>query len=316
MLRETGRQREIDGVVPIIPMPFDTNEEIDETALRGLVDFAVICGVRAICLPAYGSEFYKLSDQERARVVEIAVNQAAGRLLVIAQSNHGSSRVALSIARANVAAGADLIALAVPRLFPLGEDDLLRYLAPVLNAVAVPSLVQDFNPGGPTISVNFVVRLLAECPNLRYLKLEEPLSAPKVAAIREATEDRVGILEGWGGLFMMELIPAGICGLMPGLGMADFLNQTFFLRKQGNSADAFDLYEKALPHITFSLQNMELYLYTEKRLLKARGLISNATSRNANFSPDPLTVRYVDELNERLIRAMKNAGLTTLVGRN
>ena len=301
---------QIEGVVPVIPMPFDVDEGIDESALRRLVNFAIGCGVPAICLPAYGSEFYKLSDEERARVVQIAVDQAAGRLLVIAQSNHGSSRVARSVAQANTDAGADLISIAVPRLFALSDDDLLRYLATVLNGVSIPVLVQDFNPGGPTIGVDFVVRLLSECPNLRYLKLEEPLSAAKVAAIRSATQDRVGILEGWGGLYMMELIPAGICGLMPGLGMADLLNRAFFLRKQNKSQEAFELYEKALPHIVFSLQNMELYLYTEKRLLQTRGILSNAHSRSACLTADPFTARYVEELNGRLVQAIDDAGLS------
>jgi dihydrodipicolinate synthase/N-acetylneuraminate lyase len=161
----------VKGVVPVIPTPFDDDEAVDEVALRGLIDFTVSCGVWAICLPAFGSEFYKLSDQERMEVVRIAANQAAGRLLVIAQSNHTSSRVALSTARRNVAAGANLISVAIPRLFALSDDDLFRYLVPILNAVDVPVVVQDFNPGGPTISSGFVVRLLAQCPNLRYLKL-------------------------------------------------------------------------------------------------------------------------------------------------
>lgn len=296
------------GVVPVIPIPFDVQEEVDEPALRRLIDFAVECGVGAVCLPAYGSEFYKLSERERARVVEIAVQQSAGRLLVIAQSNHGSSRIALSFAQANVAAGADLISVAIPRQFALSEDDLLRYLAPILDGAGVPCLVQDFNPGGPTVSVDFVARLRRECPSFRYLKLEEPLSAPKVSAIREATQDRVGVLEGWGGVFMMELIPAGICGLMPGLAIADILNAVFDLRKEGQSAEAFRLFGQVLPQITFALQNLELYLYCEKTLLQARGLLTSSYCRSAAYSPDPFTRRYVDELNSQILRtaAMMN----------
>src|SRR5262249_39113682 len=79
-------------------------------------------------------------------------------------------------------------------------------------------LIQDFNPGGPTVNADFARALVQDCPNFRYLKLEEPLMAPKVRAIREATGDQVGVLEGWGGMYMLDLIPAGICGVMPGLG--------------------------------------------------------------------------------------------------
>jgi 2-keto-3-deoxy-L-arabinonate dehydratase len=304
------------GAVPIIPTPFNVHDEIDEEALRRIVEFAVARGLAAICLPAYGSEYYKLSEQERLRVVQVAVDQAAGRTLVVAQCNHGSSRVAASFARANVDSGADLISVALPRQFTLAEDDLLRYVTPILNGVNVRCLVQDFNPGGPAVSVNFVIRLSADCPNFRYLKLEEPLLARNVATIRDATNDEIGILEGWGGLYMMELIPAGICGVMPGLALADALNLVFELRKANKSSEAFHLYEKLLPQIVFALQNFELFLYCEKRLLQSRGLLSNAHCRSAAFTPDAYTVRYVDELNDRIMQAIENAPFPATVEKN
>ena len=68
------------GTVPIIPTPFRDDESIDEDALRNLIEFAVQSGVQAACLPAYASEFYKLTDAERLQVVKVAVEQAAGRL--------------------------------------------------------------------------------------------------------------------------------------------------------------------------------------------------------------------------------------------
>jgi 4-hydroxy-tetrahydrodipicolinate synthase len=76
------------GTVPIVPTPFNEDETIDERALRRLIDFAIASGLQAVCLPAYASEFYKLTDDERLQVVKIAVDQAAGRLQIVAQSNH------------------------------------------------------------------------------------------------------------------------------------------------------------------------------------------------------------------------------------
>jgi 2-keto-3-deoxy-L-arabinonate dehydratase len=304
---QQGKSGELAGSVPIIPIPFDDAEGVDEDALGGLVEFAVASGLTAICLPAYGSEFYKLSEQERFRVVQVAVKRAAGRTLVVAQSNHVSSRVALSMARTHVENGADLVAVALPRQFALSDDDLLRYTSFILNGVDVPCLIQDFNPGGPTVSLDFVVRLQAECPNFRYLKLEEPLLAAKIRAIREATKDKIGVLEGWGGLYMMELIPAGICGVMPGLAIGDILNRVFNLHRATKVEEAVRLYEGVLPQIVFALQNMELFLYCEKRLLQARGYLSNARCRSANLAPDPYVVNYVDKLNDRILETIENS---------
>ena len=304
---ERTKPNGLKGAVPIIPIPFDRHDEIDEEALCRLVEFCATKRFGAICLPAYGSEFYKLSDRERIRVVQVAVQQAAGRLQVIAQSNHGSSHVALANARLHVENGANLVSIALPRTFVLSDDDLLRYLAPILNGVEVPCLVQDFYPGGVTVGAGFTARLLAECPNFRYLKMEEPLLATKLRAIREATRDRVGVLDGTGGLYLLELIPAGLCGVMPGLALADAIDEVFGLRAADKSAEAFQLYEKLLPRIVYGLQNFELWLYCEKRLLQTRGLLSNARCRDPSFTPDPDTLRYVDELDARLLQVLSVA---------
>jgi dihydrodipicolinate synthase/N-acetylneuraminate lyase len=312
-LLEQNYRKELAGVVPIIPIPFSSDDEIDDEALRRLVEFAVAKEFGAICLPAYGGEFYKLSDEERTHVVQVAVNQAARRLQVIAQSNHGSSRVALRMARQHIENGADLIAVALPRLFPLSDDDLLRYLVPILNGVTVPSLVQDFYPGGVTISANFAARLAAACPGCRYLKLEEPQLAPKLVAIDTATQGRIKVLEGTGGLYLLELIPAGLCGVMPGLALADALDRVFRLRAMNKSAEAFELYEKLLPRLVFGMQNFELWLYCEKRLLQSRGLLPNSRCRDASLALDPNTLRYVDELNERIMKTIGDTGLSVNV---
>src|SRR6187200_3212453 len=119
----------LSGVVPIVPTPFHENEEIDEEALTRLIDFAVAGGISAVCLPAYASEFYKLTDEERLKVVRIAVDHARGRLQVVAQSNHPSLKNAIRLAQANVDAGADIISVAVPRIFSLPDDSVAEYLS-------------------------------------------------------------------------------------------------------------------------------------------------------------------------------------------
>ncbi len=295
-------KKELSGVVPIIPTPFTQDEEIDEVALRKLIEFAVSCKVEAVCLPAYASEFYKLTDEEKVRVVKIAVEQSAGRLQIVAQSNHHSVKVAIDIARKNIASGANVIALAVPRIFNLPEDSIKEYLEVFMNSIpSHPVLVQDFSPGGSSISVQLIKELMNDNPNFKYLKLEEPLCAPKFESIIKATGGNVKLLEGWGGLYMLELIPVGIVGVMPGLGVCDILQKVFTLRKRGENKKAFDLFEKVMPQIFFSLQNMELFHYVEKELLMARGVLQNSIARRAAYKPGQSTIDYIKELNSRVL---------------
>ena len=295
------------GVVPIIPTPFTKDEEIDDKALCNLIDFAVDGGIEAVCLPAYASEFYKLTDEEKLHVVKVAIDYAAGRIKIVAQSNNPSLRGAIKLAQANVKAGADVVSLAVPRIFNLPEDSLKEYLSGFLSSIPdTPVLIQDFNPGGASISADFIKELMNEHPNFKYLKLEEPLCAPKFEDIIRKTDGNIGLFEGWGGLYMLELIPLGIAGVMPGLGVSDILQKVFNFRKNGEDKKAFSLFEKVMPQIFFSLQNMELFHYAEKELLMARGILSNSIVRKAAYKPDPSSVNYIRELNQHIVELVNN----------
>ena len=295
----------LEGIVPILPVPFNADETIDEESLRRLVEYCVAEGAGGVCLPAYASEFYKLSEQERIDVVRIVASQAQGRIPVVGQANHGSPSVALGLAKAMETAGADVIALAAPRVFAIGDDDLVRYFKKIGQGLRVPLLVQDFNPGGPTVGPAFAARLRAECPNFEYLKLEDPLMGPRIRSIIEATNGEIGVLEGWGGMYMMELIPCGICGVMPGTPLLRLLKQVWEDRRAGRDTEAYAAYQAVLPFIVFTLQHMELFLHVEKRLLQRLGLIRSAMVRDITITPDADSLDYGEWLIEQLLPRLR-----------
>ena len=301
-------QCKLQGIVPVLPTPFLPDESLDVQSLDRIIDFCADRGFSAVCLPAYASEFYKLSLEERYRLVEAAVQAADGRVPVIAQSNHFAAMHAAEIARRNAALGASMISVAVPRMFEISEQDAFRFLAQVLEATELPVLVQDFNPGGPTIAADTARRLHEAYPHFRYLKLEQPLMAPKVAEILAVTDGKVQILEGWGGMYLLEGIAAGVCGAMPGLAVADLQQEIYEREVAGDRDAAMDLFEAILPYLVFSLQNMELFLHIEKSLLVRRWLLAHPTVRAATLTPDPDTVRHAEFLVERVLRTLEARG--------
>ncbi|TAM81554.1 MAG: dihydrodipicolinate synthase family protein [Acidobacteria bacterium] len=300
---------QLEGVVPIIPTPFLENQEVDWESLRALVDFACASGACAMCLPAYASEFYKLSEDERRRAVSEAAQLASGRIPVIGQVNAFSAMQAKETALDVQRAGASAVSVSVPRLFSLGERDLLRYFDRILSAIDVPLLIQDFNPGGPTVSLDFISTLHRTHPHFRYIKLEEPMMASKVEAIVQKTSGEVGVMEGWGGMYMLELIPAGICGVMPSLGAADILALVFRLVKQGKKDKAFEAFRDVLPQVVFSLQNLELLHHVEKSLLAARGVIKESGVRDASLDPNPHDRQHMLFINGKVLEALDRLGL-------
>jgi 2-keto-3-deoxy-L-arabinonate dehydratase len=303
------REFQIQGIVPIIPTPFQENQGIDWEGLRALVDFACASGACAMCLPAYASEFYKLSEDERRQAIAEAVKHSSGRIPVIGQVNAFSAKQAAETALEAQRTGADAISVSVPRLFPLGERDILRYFDRILSAIEVPLIIQDFNPGGPTVSLDFIAGLHRAHPHFRYVKLEEPMMASKVEAVVQKTSGEVGVLEGWGGMYMLELIPAGICGVMPSLGAADVLARVFRLAKQGRMDDAYETFRDVLPLIVFSLQNLELLHHVEKSLLAARGIIKEVFVRDASLELHPHDRHHMRLLNRKILEALDRLNL-------
>ncbi len=291
---------EIDGIVPIIPTPFDRNGCIDHASMPRLLDFAVEGGVCAVCLPAYASEVYKLTDLERRDLAERAIRLLDGRLPVIAQVNHVSADYVAETARSLVSSGAAAISVGVPRMFALPERDLLRYFDRILRAITVPLVIQDFNPGGGSVSLEFIKSLHAQHSHFRYLKLEEPLMCSKVQAIREGTEGGVGVIDGWGGTYMLELIEAGICGVMPGLGVSDLLQIIWEYARAGDKDTAYDLFQGVLPQISYSLQSLEFFQHAEKALLVSRGVLSEPIVREATLTLNDIDRAHINFLNQKI----------------
>ncbi len=284
----------------MVPTPFHPDESIDVASLRRVVDWIAAEDLAGMCLPAYGSEFYKLSESERDQVVTIAIETNDGRVPVIAQANHGSARVAATLAQRYEEMGADVISVAIPRQFGSSSSDISDFCSTVAAATSMPLLVQDFNPGGPTIDAGFVTELNHRHANFRYLKLEDPMMIDKLIAIGAEVGDRVGLLEGWGGYYMLEGIEAGIEGIMPGVAIADLLDTVFSAARSGDRNRAHDLFGSLLPYISFTLQDFELFLQIEKRTLVRRGLIESATVRSLSNTPSPAVLAHADFLIERV----------------
>jgi 2-keto-3-deoxy-L-arabinonate dehydratase len=295
----------IEGVVPVIPTAFTIDGGLDFAALARLLDFAVNARVCAVCLPAYASEFYKLRDAERRDLVCHAVQIAAGSLPIVAQVNHVSAAYVAETARDLESAGVAAISVAVPRLFALPERDLLRYFDVILRAITVPLVIQDFNPGGATVSLSFIKSLHKEHPHFCNLKLEEPLMAVRVRAVMDETAGGVGVIEGWGGMYMLELIEAGICGVMPGLAVADLLQRVWESARAGDKNAAYRLFQGVLPQITCSLQNLEFFHHAEKALLVSRGVLSHGLVRDATLTVDEIDRAHIDFLNAKVLEIVR-----------
>src|SRR5688572_24301120 len=94
------------GVTVALVTPF-RNGEVDEKALRRLVDEHIAAGTDCVAPCGTTGESPTLSHDEHERVVAIVCEQAAGRIKVMAGTGSNSTREAVRLTKRAKETGAD-----------------------------------------------------------------------------------------------------------------------------------------------------------------------------------------------------------------
>jgi 4-hydroxy-tetrahydrodipicolinate synthase len=151
--------------------PFKKNRALDETALKHLVDFQIKNGVEALLPTGTTGESVTLSDEEQARVVEIVVAQARGRVKVIAGAGSNSTRKAISLSQRMIAAGADGILSVAPYYNKPTQEGFYQHYAAIAAAIDVPIIVYNV-PGrtGSNIEAETTLRIAENIPHIAGIK--------------------------------------------------------------------------------------------------------------------------------------------------
>ena len=71
---------EWNGVFPAMVTPFTEDGSFDETSFRALIELYISEGVKGVVVTGSTGEWYSMSDAERAKVWEVAVEASSGRI--------------------------------------------------------------------------------------------------------------------------------------------------------------------------------------------------------------------------------------------
>ena len=77
------------GFIPVMLTPFSENGEVDYVGLRQLTDLYIEVGASGLFANCLSSEMYELTENERINVTKAVVDQAAGRVPVVATGTFG-----------------------------------------------------------------------------------------------------------------------------------------------------------------------------------------------------------------------------------
>lgn len=142
----------IAGIVVAMITPFNADESLDEEGLRTVVRFLVERGVHGLFPGGSQGEFYALTTAERQRVLEVTLEAAGDKALVVAHVGAITTREAITLARHAEAVGADAAAAITPFFVRPSQEELYRHYADLASAVSLPILAYD-NPGRTSVDV-------------------------------------------------------------------------------------------------------------------------------------------------------------------
>ncbi|EXI69404.1 MAG: 4-hydroxy-tetrahydrodipicolinate synthase [Candidatus Accumulibacter adjunctus] len=160
----------ITGSIVAIVTPMQADGSLDLPAMRRLVDFHVQQNTDAIVVVGTTGESPTVNLAEHCELIRTVVEQAAGRLPVIAGTGANSTAEAIELTRFAHRAGADAALSVVPYYNKPGQEGLYRHFRTIAEAVDIPLIL--YNVPGRTVAdlSNETTLRLAEVPNIVGIK--------------------------------------------------------------------------------------------------------------------------------------------------
>src|SRR5580692_3528569 len=132
----------IKGSIPALVTPM-RDGKVDEQAFRKFVSWQIEQGSHGLTPCGTTGESPTLSHEEHMRVVEICVEEANGRVPVIAGAGSNSTAEAIALTKHAKKVGADAVLSVTGYYNKPSQEGLYRHYAAIAEAVDIPILVYN-----------------------------------------------------------------------------------------------------------------------------------------------------------------------------
>ena len=170
------------GSIVALVTPMHEDGTVDYDALRGLIDWHIAEGTQCIGAVGTTGESPTVSVEEHCEVIRVSVEQARGRVPVMAGTGGNSTAEAIELSRYALKVGADCTLSVVPYYNKPSQEGIYQHFRAIAEAVDIPMVLYNV-PG----------RTVADMQPETALRLA---GLPGIVGIKEATGDieRAGLL--------------------------------------------------------------------------------------------------------------------------
>jgi len=180
------------GVFPYLVSPLRKSGEVDAPVLARLCDDLIKAGVHGLTPLGSTGEFAYLNWAQRKRVVEVAIEAAAGRVPVVAGVASTTIADATSQAREYERLGCDGILAILEAYFPVADEGVYAYFKAIAESVSLPVVLYT-NPNFQRSDLSLpVIERLSRVPNIRYIK-DASFNTGRLLSIINRVEGRMQV---------------------------------------------------------------------------------------------------------------------------
>jgi 4-hydroxy-tetrahydrodipicolinate synthase len=236
------------GAIVAIVTPFK-NGEVDEEALRELIEFQITNGTDGIVPCGTTGESATLTHEEHDRVIEITINAVGKRVPVIAGTGSNSTAEALRLTKHAFEAGADGALIVCPYYNRPTQEGLYQHFKMIAENVPIPIVPYNIPSRTGVNLLPGMVMKLAKIKNIVGIK-EASGSIKQASDIIGLCGDGFAVLSG-DDIFTLPLLAmggAGIISVLSNVAPADMAGLVDAFAS-GDLAEAKSLHHKMSPLI-------------------------------------------------------------------
>jgi 4-hydroxy-tetrahydrodipicolinate synthase len=180
----TAATRRLKGSLTALVTPF-RDGALDEEAFRALVNWQIEEGTHGLVPVGTTGESPTLSHAEHDRVVALCIEEARGRVPVVAGAGSNATQEAIERSIHAEKAGADAVLIVTPYYNKPGQEGLYQHFKAINDAIGIPIIIYNI-PGRSVIdmSVETMARLF-ELPNVVGVK-DATANVARVSLQRQA----------------------------------------------------------------------------------------------------------------------------------
>ena len=202
----------MNGIISAMLTPLNPDETINDAELRNQVNRQIKAGVCAVFCLGTNGEFYAFSQDEKKHIIDIVVEEADGRVPILAGTGCVTTQETIELTRYAKEAGVDAVSVISPYFAGISQEGLYQHFSKVADACGVPVIMYNI-PARTGVNIHYeTVKRLAQNPYIVGIKDSSGNFDNTLRYIEETPEDFI-VLCGNDSLILWTLQAGGNGGI-------------------------------------------------------------------------------------------------------